>query len=48
MAWNLFVDTVRETQHSRETVRISMSRTQHSQLAGAFHCYAEAVEMLVA
>ena len=48
MAWNLFVDTVRETQHSRETVRMAMSRTQHSQLAGAFHCYAEAVEMLVA
>jgi hypothetical protein len=40
MAWNLFVDTVRETQHNRETVRKVLSRMQHRQLAGAFDCYA--------
>ncbi len=48
MAWNVFVDTVRETQHSRKTVNKALSRTQHGQLAWAFHCYAEAVEVLVA
>jgi ubiquinone biosynthesis protein Coq4 len=48
MAWNMFVDTVRETQHNRETVSKVLSRMQHRQLAGAFDCYAGAVEMLVA
>jgi hypothetical protein len=47
MAWNMFVDTVRETRHNRETVRKVLSRMQHRQLAGAFDCYAGAVEMLV-
>jgi hypothetical protein len=48
MAWNLFVDTVRETQHNRETVRKVLSRMQHRQLAGVLDWYAGAVEMLVA
>jgi hypothetical protein len=48
MAWNLFVDTVCQTQNSRGTVRKAMSRTQHRQLAGAFDFYAKAVEALVA
>jgi hypothetical protein len=48
MAWNLFVDTVREMQNSRGTVRKALSRTQHRQLAGAFDFYAKAVEELVA
>ncbi len=48
MAWNVSVDTVREKQHSRETVRKVLGRMQHRQLAGAFDGYAGAVEMLVA
>jgi septal ring factor EnvC (AmiA/AmiB activator) len=48
MAWNMLVDTVRETQHNRETVRKVLSRMKHRQLAGAFDCYARAVNMLVA
>jgi septal ring factor EnvC (AmiA/AmiB activator) len=48
MAWNMLVDTVRETQHNRETVRKVLSRMQHRQLAGAFDCNARAVNMLVA
>jgi hypothetical protein len=48
MAWNMFVDTVRGTQHNRETVRKVLLRMQHRQLAGAFDCYAGAVDTLVA
>ena len=48
MAWNMLVHAVREPQHNRETVRKALSRMQHRQLAGAFDCYAGAVEMLVA
>jgi hypothetical protein len=47
MAWNMFVDTVRETQHNRETVSKVLSRMQHRQLAQAFDCYVRAVEALV-
>jgi hypothetical protein len=48
IAWSMFVDTVRETQHNRETLRKVLGRMQHRQLAGAFDCYAGAVELLVA
>jgi hypothetical protein len=48
MAWNMFVDTVRETQHNRETVRKVLSRTQHRQLACALDCYARAVHTILA
>jgi hypothetical protein len=47
MAWSMFVATVRETQHNRETVRKVLSRLQHRQLAQAFDCYAGAVDWLV-
>ena len=33
MAWNMFVETVIETRHNRETVRKVLSRMQHRQLA---------------
>jgi hypothetical protein len=48
MAWNMFVDTVRETHHKRETARKVLLRMQNRQLAGAFDCYAGAVDTLVA
>ena len=48
MAWNLFVDTVRETQNSRRTVGNAQRRMQHRQLEDAFDFYAKAVEVLVA
>ena len=48
MAWNMFVDTVQETQHNRETVRKVLLRMQSCQLAGAFERYAGAVDTLVA
>ena len=48
MAWNMFVDTLREMQHNRETVRRVLLRMQYRQLAGAFDCYAGAVDKLVA
>jgi len=47
MAWNMFVDTVRETQHNRKTVRKVLLRMRHRTLAGAFDCYAGAVAKLV-
>jgi hypothetical protein len=48
MAWIMFVDTLREMQHNRETVRKVLLRMQYRQLAGAFDCYAGAVDKLVA
>ena len=47
IAWNMFVDSVRETQHNRETVRKVMSRIMHRTLAGAFDCYAGAVQSVL-
>jgi hypothetical protein len=48
MAWNMFVDTVRKTQHNRETVRKVLSRIMHRTLAGAFDCYDGAVQTVLA
>ena len=41
MAWHLFVDTVRETKHSRETVRMLLSRTSHRLLGEGFERWYE-------
>ena len=40
MAWNMFVDTVRETQHNRETVRQVLLRMQHCFLSNHSFCTA--------
>jgi len=48
MAWNMFVDTVRQTQHNRLTVRKMLSRMTHRQLARVWDCFAGAVDILVA
>jgi hypothetical protein len=44
----MFVDTVTETAHNRETVGKVLIRMHHRQLALAFRCYAGAVDTLVA
>jgi hypothetical protein len=48
MAWNMFVDTVRQTQHNRSTVRKMLSRLTHLHLARVWNCFAGAVDILVA
>jgi len=48
VAWNMFVDTVIEMQHNRKTMRKVLSRTTHRTLAGAFDCYAGAVQTVLA
>jgi hypothetical protein len=45
--WNMFLDTVREMQNNRETVRKVLSRIKHRQLAYAFDCYVGAVDTAV-
>ena len=47
MAWNLFVHTLVERKHNRETIRKVLSRMRHRQLAQAFDCYAGSVNTLV-
>ena len=48
IAWNMFVDTVRLTQHNRSTVRKTLLRMTHGQLARVWDCFAGAVDTLVA
>jgi hypothetical protein len=48
MAWNMFVNTVMDTQHKRKTVCKVLCRIKHRQAAQAFDCYARAVDTLVA
>ena len=48
VAWSMFVDTVIEMQNNRKTIRKVLSRTTHRTLAGAFDCYAGAVQTILA
>jgi len=48
LAWGTFVECVVERKHNRETSRKVLSRMTHRTLAGAFACYAENVEAVLA
>jgi hypothetical protein len=48
LAWSTFVECVAERKHNCETIRRVLSRMTHRVLAGAFACYAGAVDTVLA
>ena len=46
-AWNQFVECTQHMMHTRDIVRKVVAKLTHRQLAGAFDCYASAVETIV-